>query len=103
LLATPPFPDFIAGHTTYAGAAQRVLECLFGRHPGTIMRLTSPATPGVVESYATFEQIAAGVVDARVWGGVHWRTSSERGLHVGQRVGRYAAEHALRPKRRDHD
>jgi hypothetical protein len=26
LLVTPPFPDYIAGHTTYARAAQKVLE-----------------------------------------------------------------------------
>ena len=34
LLVTPPFPDYIAGHTTYAGAAQKVLEHVFGKHPG---------------------------------------------------------------------
>jgi hypothetical protein len=30
LLATPPLPDYIAGHTTYAGAAEEVLEHVFG-------------------------------------------------------------------------
>jgi hypothetical protein len=33
------------------------------------------------------------VVDARVWGGIHWRTSSVRGLQVGRRIGRLAVRH----------
>jgi hypothetical protein len=83
LLVTPRFPDYIAGHTTYAGAAQRVLEHVFGKDPGIVMTLTSPSAPGVVKHYTTFKQIADDVVDARVWGGIHWRTSSVRGRLVG--------------------
>jgi hypothetical protein len=37
------------------------------------------------------------VVDARVWGGIHWRTSSVRGQRVGRRIGQYAVHHFLRP------
>jgi hypothetical protein len=98
LLGTPPFPDYIAGHTTYAGAAQKVLEHVFGEDPGTILALTSPTAPGVVETYTTFRDIADGVVDARVWGGIHWRTSSVRGRLVGEEIGQYAARHVLEPR-----
>lgn len=98
LLVTPPFPDYIAGHTTYAGAAEKVLEHLFGRDPRCVLTLTSPSAPGVVETYTTFERIADDVVDARVWGGIHWRTSSERGRKVGRRVGMYAVRHFLTPR-----
>lgn len=97
LLVTPPFPDYIAGHTTYAGAAKQVLEHIFGRSPGVTMTLTSITAPGVVETYTTFDDIADGVVDARVWGGIHWRTSSVRGERVGERIGRFAVCHFLRP------
>jgi len=101
LLVTPPFPDYIAGHTTYAGAAKVVLEHVFGRNPGVTMKLTSATAPGVVETYTTFEDIRDGVVDARVWGGIHWRTSSVRGERVGEQIGRFAAHHFLGPKRED--
>lgn len=101
LLVTPPFPDYIAGHPTYAGAAKQVLEHVFGRNPGVVMTLTSAAAPGVVETYTTFEDIADGVVDARVWGGIHWRTSCERGERVGERIGTFAACHFLRPTRQE--
>jgi hypothetical protein len=93
LLITPPFPDYIAGHTTYAGAAEAVLEHLFGEDPGVVITMTSVTAPGVVETYTTFRDIADGVVNARVWGGIHWRTSSVQGRVVGMEVGRYVANH----------
>jgi len=93
LLVTPPFPDYIAGHTTYAGAAQAVLEHLFGNDPGAVITMTSATAPGIVETYTTFKDIADGVVNARVWGGIHWRTSSVQGRVVGEEVGRYVARH----------
>jgi hypothetical protein len=96
LLVTPPFPDYIAGHTTFAGAAEKVLGCAFGHHPGVTMTLTSATAPGVMPIYVTFADIANDVVDARVWGGIHWRTSSARGQRVGQRIGVYAVHHFLR-------
>lgn len=97
LLITPPFPDYIAGHTAFAGAAERVLGCIFGKQPGVTMTLTSATAPGVIETYTSFTDIADDVVDARVFGGIHWRTSSVRGQRVGRRIGGYAAHHFLRP------
>jgi hypothetical protein len=61
--------------------------------------LTSPTAPGVIETFTTFREIADSVVDARVLGGIHWRTSSVRGREVGEEIGRYAAHHFLRPIR----
>jgi hypothetical protein len=103
LLVTPPFPDYIAGHTTYAGAAEEVLEYVFGRNPQVVMKLTSATAPGVIETYTTFEDIADGVVDARVLGGIHWRTSSLRGKRLGEQIGAFAVRHFLKPKGGDCD
>ena len=103
LLVTPPFPDYIAGHATYAGAAKAVLKHIFGKSPAVVMNLTSATAPGVIETYTTFDDIAEGVVNARVWGGIHWRTSTVEGERVGERVGRLAVLHFLRPKGEDHN
>jgi hypothetical protein len=40
------------------------------------------------------------IIDARVWGGIHWRSSCVRGRAVGQQVGDYVFDHALVPKHR---
>ncbi len=62
---------------------------------------TSPATPltvGLVKVYDSFARISEDVVDARVWGGIHWRTSCVRGRTVGQQIVDYVVENALLPK-----
>ncbi|HKG93820.1 MAG TPA: vanadium-dependent haloperoxidase [Gemmatimonadaceae bacterium] len=86
LITTPPFPDFPAGHTTYAGAAEVVLGALFGDRPGAL-RISSPSAGGATHSYQSFGEVADEVTNARVWGGVHWRTSSTVGRALGRKVG----------------
>jgi hypothetical protein len=86
LLGTPPFPDYPAAHTTFAGAAETVLTALLGDAPEPLT-LTSPIAPGAQRGYAGFAEIADEVENARVWGGVHWRSSSEVGRDLGRRIG----------------
>lgn len=96
LLATPPFPDYPAGHTTYAGAAERVLAAIFGPEPGDLL-LTSSTAPGVTHRFRSFAEVAEEVSNARVWGGVHWRTSCTAGLTLGRSIADLALARA--PKR----
>lgn len=89
LLITPPFPDYPAAHVVYAGAAVQVLDALFGDHHGELS-ITSPTAGGVTHHYQTFAEIADEVENARVWGGVHWRTSVMVGRALGREVGAVA-------------
>jgi hypothetical protein len=50
-----------------------------------------------VRTYGSFSAAADEDVDARVWGGIHWRTSDRVGRALGQRIARYGLRHALRP------
>ena len=97
LLETPPFPDYPAGHTAYAGAAAHVLTAVFGAAPGPLA-ITSAALPGVTHRYAGFDEISEAVVNARVWAGVHWRTSSVAGRDLGRAVGAHVLTHAPVPR-----
>jgi len=83
LLATPPYPDHVSAASTIAGAAETVLAATFGRRPGPFS-LTSPGLPGVVRTYRSFSAAASEDVDARVWSGIHWRTSDRAGRALGQ-------------------
>ena len=40
------------------------------------------------------------IVEARLWGGLHYRFSSMAGLTLGQAVARYDLDHAFGPVRR---
>jgi hypothetical protein len=99
LLATPPFPDYVCGHSTFAGALEAVLESYFGHRPGVTMTMTSAAAPGVTHRFTSFAAISDEVVDARVWAGAHWRTSCTAGRSVGLDVGRVVSAETLRPVR----
>ena len=52
---------------------------------------------GVVRNYVSVKEIHAEEGNARVWGGMHWRHSTEVGTSLGSRVGKYTATHLLRP------
>jgi hypothetical protein len=93
LIPTPPFPDYPAGHTAYAGAAEVVLSAALGESPGELS-ITSATAAGATHRYRSFHEIADEVVDARVWAGVHWRTSSTAGRELGRRVGELAMSRA---------
>ncbi|MDQ6825520.1 MAG: vanadium-dependent haloperoxidase, partial [Candidatus Eremiobacteraeota bacterium] len=88
LLITPPFPDYPAGHATFAGAAESVLTEIFGASPGSF-QMASATAPGVIHHYDSFEAVATEVVNARVWGGIHWRTSCTVGRAMGQLIGSF--------------
>jgi hypothetical protein len=96
LLVTPPYPDYVSAASTVAGTAEVVLGAVFGDRPGRFT-LTSPGLPGVTRSYHSFAAAAREDIDARVWSGIHWRTSDTTGRALGQRVARYTLHHALRP------
>jgi hypothetical protein len=89
LIVTPPFPDYPAGHTAYAGAAERVLTEVFGAAPG-VLSIASGGEPAQRRHYRTFADIAEEVTNARVWAGVHWRESSIAGRALGRIIGDWA-------------
>jgi|SRR5579884_605831 len=98
LLPTPPFPDYPAGHTVNAGASEVVLTEIFGAAPGTF-HITSAAS-GLTHEYTTFQSVADEVVNARVWAGIHWRTSCTAGRVLGQAIAAFDLTHGLQPQQR---
>lgn len=96
---TPPFPAYPSGHATFGGAARAVLEAEFGP-AGHSIRLANPAVPEIVLNYTSFKQITDDIDDGRIYGGVHYRFDQEAGAQMGERIGKYVLDHALRPRKR---
>jgi hypothetical protein len=96
LIATPNFPEYVSAHTTVSSAMATVLRLLFDDEPGVPFTATSPTNPGFVRDWATFSEGVREVIDARVYSGIHFRSSDERGARLGQHVARFAATHAFR-------
>lgn len=85
-IATPPFPTYTSGHSTFSGAAATVLEHLFPN--GTV-------TDALGQS-VSFAAAADQAKDSRLFGGIHYPMDNEMGLACGQSVGNLAVERALR-------
>ena len=99
LAPTPPFPEFTSGHTVISGAMATMLGLLFGDDPGGTFTVSSPTNPGFTRTWSSFSAGIAEVIDARVWTGIHFRTSDVAGARMGKQVARFVFEHALRRAR----
>src|SRR6266568_1579152 len=100
LTGTPAHPEYPSAHSTYSGSAAFILSTEFGEN--TAFSLTSEIRPGT-RSFASFSDAIAEIVDARVFGGIHFRTSCLRGNMLGRAVADYVSRHAMRPRGDDPD
>jgi hypothetical protein len=95
-IATPSHPEYPAAHTTVGSGTLGFYTVWFKSHR---FPLAFTGNAGEVRHYTSVDEIHAEEADARVWGGMHWRNSTEVGTALGRRVGRYTARHLL--ERRD--
>ncbi len=93
LLITPAHPEYPSGHSTASGAASAVLAAFFG--DDNEFSVTSELTPGVTRYYSSFSGAELEIRDARVFGGIHFRTACIDGQAVGRQVATYVLQNAL--------
>jgi hypothetical protein len=95
LLITPAHPEYPSGHSTASGASSAVLAAFFGDN--TDFSVTSELTPGVTRNYSSFSSAELEIRDARVFGGIHFRTACIDGQAMGTSVAAYVLDNALQP------
>ncbi len=91
--STPAHPEYPSGHSTVSGAAAFILADAFGED--TAFSTTSDVRPGT-RTFASFTAATSEITDARVFGGIHYRTSCVRGNALGRTVADYISQHAYR-------
>jgi hypothetical protein len=97
LIVTPNFPEYPSGHATVSPAAAVILQAAFGDSgPFT---LDSEVLPGVLHSFMSFAAAADEAFVARIYGGIHFRTSCRDGHELGVSVGNYILVNAALPLR----
>ena len=96
LLATPQHPEYLSGHSTNSSAMATVLMMLFGDKPDVPIVAASQTTPGFERHWATLSEGVEEVIEARIYGGIHYRTSDEEGAALGRKIARFVVNHALR-------
>ncbi|MBE7418670.1 MAG: vanadium-dependent haloperoxidase [Ideonella sp.] len=82
-------PEYPAGHGCYSGSATRALRLLFGDFAVTLTSSGAQVAGWPAATSAHFDSlddINDANADARVWGGLHWRTTMERSARWTARI-----------------
>ena len=96
-IATPPFPEYTSGHSTFSGAASKVLAGFYGTDD-IAFTTGSDFLPGVTRSFTGFRAAASEAALSRLYGGIHFRSANEDGLASGIAIGEWTFAHYLQPK-----
>jgi hypothetical protein len=92
-LPTPPFPDYISGHSTFGAAAAQVLAGYFGNNYQ--FQVSSQEIAGTYRSFNSFQQAAAENGISRIYGGIHVQSANSGGIEAGQEVADYVLRNSL--------
>ena len=85
LLQTPPFPEYVSGHSVVSSTAADVLTQIFGDNfsylDDTEVEFDLP-----VVKFSSFNAAAQQASISRLYGGIHFRDAIEQGNILGKRV-----------------
>jgi hypothetical protein len=95
-LSTPPFPDHPSGHSCVSSATLHVMQEFFGTDK-IPFDIVSPRFPGQPRHFERFSHALKEVIDARVWGGIHFRTADDLGAVIGKKIAHWERKHFFRP------
>lgn len=90
LIDVPMHPEYPAAHSVLASALGTVLAAEVGNAPMPVLTTSSPTAKGAVRRYDSIGAMMQEVSNARIWGGVHYRASTEVGTQMGSEVGALA-------------
>ena len=97
LLATTAHAEYPSGHSCVTAAEVEVLTSFLGTKQINI-DVTSPV-PNLVHPtrhYDRADDLIQEVMNARVWGGIHFRDATVQGATLGRKVARWALKHYFR-------
>ena len=96
LANTPPHPEYPAAHGCISGAMAETMDLFFG---GERLKFSFNSTvTGMTHDYGSPEDLVDEIVNARVYGGMHFRGSVLQGAALGRAVGHWVFRHSLQPR-----
>jgi hypothetical protein len=98
LLVTPAFPDHPSGHSCVSSAIVNTLQNFFGTDKISFSAFSNKSC--TTRSFERFSDALKEIIDARVWGGIHFRTADMQGAVLGNKVAHYLRKHYFQPVRR---
>jgi hypothetical protein len=95
-LASPPFPSYPSGHSTFSKASSEVLSSFFGTDAITFVA-ASDSLPGVFRTFHSLSECTEEVGMSRIYGGIHFMFDNVGGKLSGKRIGNYVSSNLLLP------
>lgn len=92
-LQTPPFPEYTSGHSVISSAAATVMTGLLGDNIAFVDSTEHKYGHGV-RSFKSFKDAALEASISRFYGGIHYRSSLDRGLIQGEKIGQWILQRA---------
>jgi hypothetical protein len=91
LLQTPPFPEYLSGHSVVSAASAEILSHYFGDQFSYTDNVEEEfGLPA--RSFTSFRQAAAEAAVSRFYGGIHFMDAIDTGLVQGKKVGGFILE-----------
>lgn len=82
-MMTPNFPEYVAGHGSFMSSQAEVFTWFFGTDQ---INIDLSGTGGAIRHYNTAAELRAEIINARTWGGMHFRSSTELAVALGQQL-----------------
>jgi len=95
-LPTPNHPEYPAAHGCNDGQTAEALRQFYGTK--RIHFSFDSSVTGTTHHHTSTNDIVEEVINARTWGGMHFRSSTETGAHLGKEVTRWVAHHYFLPR-----
>ena len=89
-LANPPFPEHPSGH-----GFVHTLTDFFGTDKTGFSAFSNRTR--TTRSFDRLSEALKEVIDARVWGGIHFRTADVQGAVLGKKVAHWLRQHFFQP------
>jgi hypothetical protein len=97
-VVTPPFPEYVSGHSTFSAAGRTVLVMFYGNNDAfnakvVIKAGSSKIEPGIApvkDVTVTWKTLSDAADDAgwsRRWGGIHFVSGDQQGRALGRLIG----------------
>jgi hypothetical protein len=97
LIDTPPHPEYPCAHCITSAAVATILDSEFGAEAISKVTMTSPTAPGVVRKWRSTKEYVDEVSTARIYGGVHYRTSTTVAQDMGRKIAGLTLRERMRP------
>ncbi len=96
-IPTPMHPEYPCAHCVVAGTVGVILKAEIGENATPILWTVSYTDGGARRNWKSVDDFIQEVSDARIYDGVHYRTSTEVGSAMGLQIGVLAIETYLSP------